>query len=150
MSGLTLVDANVLLDILTADANWLAWSSTKLREAKSVGSIAVNPVICAENAPAFDFEWRKLDAWLSQAGLLKESLPFEAATIAAAAHRTYRQRGGLRNTPMPDFYIGAHAEVCGHKLLSRDDARYSSYFPKVTLITPMRTGDDSGKIENSN
>ena len=98
--------------------------------------MAVNPIIYAEVAPAFEFDWVKLDEWLAHAGILLEPLPFAASTIAAAAHREYRRRGGLRETPLPDFYIGAHAEVAGHGLLTRDDARYATYFPKVTLIAP--------------
>ena len=136
MSGTVLVDANVLLDILTADARWLAWSGAELRSAKAGGAIAVNPIVCAEIAPAFDCEWARLDEWLAHAGILKEPLPFEASTIAAAAHREYRRRGGSRDTPLPDFYIGAHAEAAGHRLLSRDATRYASYFPKVILISP--------------
>ena len=138
MAAAILVDANVLLDILTADRRWLAWSSAELRKAKAGGVVAVNPVICAEVAPAFEFDWAKLDEWLARAGLLKEPLPFAASTIAAAAHREYRRRGGSRETPLPDFYIGAHAEVAGHRLLTRDEARYATYFPKVTLIAPAR------------
>jgi predicted nucleic acid-binding protein len=111
-------------------------SASELRNAKASGAIAVNAIICAEIAPAFDCDWAKLDAWLSAAGILREALPFEASTIAASAHQKYRQRGGTRDTPLPDFYIGAHAEVAGHRLLSRDDARYKSYFPKVILISP--------------
>ncbi len=136
MSGTVLVDANVLLDILTADERWLAWSTAELRSAKASGAIAVNAIICAEIAPAFDFEWARLDEWLTAAGILKEALPFEASTIAASAHRDYRRRGGSRDTPLPDFYIGAHAQAAGHRLLSRDDSRYASYFPKVILISP--------------
>ena len=136
MAGVVLVDANVLLDILTADPRWLSWSSAELRKAKARGAVAVNPIICAEVAPAFEFDWVKLDEWLARAGILKEPLPFEASTIAAAAHREYRLRGGVRETPLPDFYIGAHAEVAGHRLLTRDDSRYATYFPKVTLIAP--------------
>ena len=136
MSGTVLVDANVLLDILTADERWLAWSTAALRSAKASGSIAVNAIICAEIAPAFDFEWTRVDEWLMAAGILKEALPFEASTVAAAAHRNYRRLGGSRDTPLPDFYIGAHAEAAGHRLLSRDVARYRSYFPKVVLISP--------------
>ncbi len=98
----------------------------------------MNPIICAEIAPAFDFDWGRLDRWLTTAGIVKEALPFEASTIAAAAHCTYRRAGGIRETPLPDFYIGAHAEVAGHRILSRDDARYRSYFPNVILISPPR------------
>ena len=138
MAGAVLVDANVLLDILTGDPRWLSWSSAELRNAKASGAVAVNPIVCAEIAPAFEFDWVKLDVWLAHAGILKEPLPFEASTIAAAAHREYRRRGGLRETALPDFYIGAHAEVAGHRLLTRDDARYATYFPSVTLIAPAR------------
>ena len=138
MAGAVLVDANVLLDILTADSRWLSWSSTELRNARASGAVAVNPIVCAEIAPAFEFDWVKLDVWLAHAGIWKEPLPFEASTIAAAAHREYRRRGGLRETALPDFYIGAHAEVAGHRQLTRDDARYTTYFPSVTLIAPAR------------
>lgn len=138
MAGTILVDANVLLDILTDDPQWRSWSSAELRKAKASGAMAVNPIICSEVATAFEFYWLKLDEWLAQAGILKEPLPFEASTIAAAAHREYRRRGGLRGTPLPDFYIGAHAEFAGHRLLTRDAARYAAYFPSVTLFAPWR------------
>jgi predicted nucleic acid-binding protein len=135
MAGV-LVDANVLLDILTADSLWLERSSAELRQAKAGGAILVNPIICAEIAPAFDFDWPRIDEWLARAGIIKEALPFAAAVVAAAAHREYRQRGGTRTSPLPDFFIGAHAEVEGHALLTRDAARYRSYFPRVPLISP--------------
>jgi predicted nucleic acid-binding protein len=131
-----LVDANVLLDVLTADPQWLHWSSTSLRQAKATGQLLVNPIVCAEIAPAFVFDWPRLDAWLAQAGILKEFLPFEGSTVAAAAHRAYRSRGGARDKPLPDFFIGAHAQVMNCTLLTRDEARYRSYFPSVPLISP--------------
>jgi hypothetical protein len=133
---MTLVDTNVLLDILTADPQWLQWSSSKLYEARSAGSLGVNPIICAEIAPAFDFDWARLESWLDVAGFSKEPLPFAASTVAAAAHRQYRRSGGTRTSPLPDFYIGAHAEVGGHILLTRDGVRYRTYFPNVALTEP--------------
>ena len=133
MAGAVLVDANVLLDVLTADPQWLSWSSTELRQAMAGGVVAVNPIICAEIAPAFDFDWIKLDDWLAQAGIFKEPLPFEASTVAAAAHREYRRRGGMRETPLPDFYIGAHAEFASCRLLTRDDARPTSRKSRSSL-----------------
>ena len=136
MAGGVLVDANVLLDILTADSQWLSWSSAELRKAKAAGQICVNPIICAEIAPAFGFDWPRIDAWLAEGGMAKEPLPFEASTLAAAAHRQYRSRGGLRERPLPDFFIGAHAEIAGCTLLTRDPLRYRTYFPKVQLSSP--------------
>lgn len=133
---MTLVDANVLLDVLTADPQWLAWSSASLIDARGSGPLAVNPIVCAEIAPALDFDWRRLDEWLTHSGILKEPLPFAAATLAAAAHDKYRRRGGVRTAPLPDFFIGAHAEVSGLTLLTRDATRYRTYFPQVPLICP--------------
>lgn len=136
MASTILVDANILLDILTADPRWLGWSSSALRSARASSPLAVNPIVCAEVAPAFDCDWPRLDAWLAKAQFVKEPLPFAASSVVAAAHREYRRRGGVRTTPLPDFYIGAHAEVEGHMLLTRDASRYRTYFPRVPLIAP--------------
>ena len=136
MADTVLVDANVLLDILTADPAWLPWSASELQKARTNGAVIVNPIICAEIAPAFDCNWLRLDRWLRPGSFYRESLPFEASVIAAAAHAAYRSRGGKRHIPLPDFYIGAHAEAAGHVLLTRDAARYLTYCPKVSLIVP--------------
>lgn len=136
MADTLLADANVLLDILTADPVWLPWSASALQSARANGPVIVNPIICAEIAPAFDCDWLRLDRWLRAGSFYREALPFEASVIAAAAHAACRSRGGKRDTPLPDFYIGAHAEVAGHVLPTRDAARYRTYFPNVTLIAP--------------
>ncbi len=137
MADTFLVDANVLLDILTADERWLEWSTSELQKARAEGPLVINPIVCAEIAPAFDFDWPQLDRWLQQGSFLREDLPFPASVIAANAHAAYRKRGGNKETPLPDFYIGAHAEVAGHKLLTRDVNRYRTYFPKVELRSPL-------------
>lgn len=96
----------------------------------------INPIICAEIAPKFGFDWKAIDQWLQPSSIAKENLPFEASVIAAAAHDQYRKRGGAKLTAMPDFFIGAHAVVAGHVILTRDANRYRTYFPTVTLIAP--------------
>lgn len=136
MPSSTLVDANVLLDILTADPKWLQWSVATLTAARAAGPVVVNPIVCAELAPAFGFDWQKIRQWLLPSTLVQEALPFEASVIAAQAHAAYRLSGGTRIHPLPDFYIGAHAQFVGHTLLTRDAARYRTYFPLVPLITP--------------
>jgi predicted nucleic acid-binding protein len=65
-----------------------------------------------------------------------ETLPYEAAFLAGKAFIAYRRRGGTRTSALPDFYIGAHAAVRGHRLLTRDATRYRTYFPTVELIAP--------------
>ncbi len=134
MTGI-LFDSNVLLDIATADKNWLAWSQGQFQAASSVGPILVNPLIYAEIAPAFASQ-ADLDLWLDPTLFERSPLPFEAGWLAAEAFIKYRRSQGTRNSPLPDFYIGAHAEVSGLTLVTRDSSRYRTYFPNVTLITP--------------
>ena len=131
-----LVDANVLLDILTADPVWLPWSFGALQKAAEKGRLLVNPIICAELSPAFEHDWTKLSAWLERGAFVLQPLPFEASVRAAVAHSRYRRAGGAKVSPLPDFYIGAHAETEMHQLLTRDSARYATYFPQVQLISP--------------
>ncbi|MBM3882775.1 MAG: type II toxin-antitoxin system VapC family toxin [Verrucomicrobia bacterium] len=130
-----LLDTNVLLDIATADPVWLAWSEREFRAAAARGTIPINPIIYAELAPAFATV-ADLDRWLDPAVFQRLPLPYAAGWIAAQAFLKYRSSGGTKTTPLPDFYIGAHAEVEGHTLVTRDAARYRTYFPNLPLIVP--------------
>lgn len=134
MSG-SLIDANVLLDIATADRTWLEWSQGQVRAAVERGAVYINPIIYAELAPAFATR-QELDRWLDPGMFQRAALPYEAGWLAAQAFVKYRRGGGVRNAPLPDFYIGAHAEIERLTLVSRDAARYRTYFPLVDLIAP--------------
>jgi predicted nucleic acid-binding protein len=134
MSGI-LFDTNVLLDIATADPTRLTWSEGQLRTAAASGPILINPIIDAELAPAFATQ-ADLDAWLDPTIFQRLPLPYPAGWLAAQAFVKYRRTGGMRSFPLPDFYIGANAEVEGFVLATRDAARYRTYFPSVSLITP--------------
>jgi len=136
MGSTILVDTNILLDVLTADPVWLAWSSKQLKLARKEGPVVINPIVCAEIAPAFEFDWARLDKWLLPALFIREGLPFESSVRAAEAFSMDRRAGGTRTSPLPDFYIGAHAEAKGYRLLTRDPSRYQTYFPKVPLLSP--------------
>jgi predicted nucleic acid-binding protein len=130
-----LVDANVLLDIATADATWMGWSQEQLAAAAGSGAVLINPIIYAELAPAFASA-ADLDRWLDPVLFRRAALPYGAGWLAAQAFVKYRRGGGARTAPLPDFYIGAHAEVEQLTLITRDAARYRTYFPAVALITP--------------
>ena len=130
-----MLDTNVLLDIVTADAKWLQWSMDQFRRAAKDGPILLNPIVYAELAPAFDSQ-AALDRWLKPSLFKRLPLPYEAGFRASRAFLAYRERGGSKSSPLPDFYIGAHAEVERWTLVTRDEARYRTYFPKLTLITP--------------
>ena len=134
MSGF-LLDANVLLDIATANATWLAWSENQLRAVAAQGQILINPIIYAELVPAFATQ-SDLDQWLDPAVFHRLPLPYAAGWLAAQAFVKYRRAGGTKTSPLPDFYIGAHAETEGLTLVTRDAGRYRTYFPSVALITP--------------
>ena len=129
----TLVDANVLLDIVTDDEQWMPWSADALSAAAARGDLAVNPIVYAEVALGYD-SIEALDEALRE--FTRLALPYEAGFLAARCHLRYRKSGGTRRSPLPDFYIGAHAAVAGHELLTRDSSRYRTYFPRLRIISP--------------
>jgi predicted nucleic acid-binding protein len=130
-----LVDSNVIIDVLSQDPVWRSWSETALADAADRDEIAINPIIYAEISSGFA-TMQALDARLGDGEFRRLPLPYEAGFVAGRAYVDYRRRGGLRTSPLPDFYIGAHAAVAGLRLLTRDPKRYSSYFPSVELIAP--------------
>jgi predicted nucleic acid-binding protein len=129
----TLVDANILLDIVTQDPGWLSWSEAALREAAEHSTLAINPIIFAEVSMKFD---RIEDADAALVDFTREPLPYEAGYLAGKVFLAYRRRGGAKRAPMPDFYVGAHAVVSQMRLLTRDAKRYRTYFPGLKLVAP--------------
>lgn len=129
-----LVDTNVLLDVYKADPIWMPWSLHQLRSAKP-GQLAINMVVYAELAghPA---EPAHLDQFVDMLGMQMRELSRPAARLAGVAFRQYHQRGGTKTGVLPDFFIGAHAQADGYKLLTRDAGRYRRYFPGIDLICP--------------
>jgi predicted nucleic acid-binding protein len=134
LAGGVLVDSNVLLDIFTEDARWAAWSEARLAEAFDAGQVVINPIVYAEISVAFE-RIETLEAALPER-LGREELPWEAGFLAGKRFIDYRRRGGVRRSPLPDFYIGAHAAVTGRALLTRDANRYRTRLPSVRLISP--------------
>jgi predicted nucleic acid-binding protein len=132
---MTLVDSNILIDIFGHDPSWNAWSKAALETAANRGEVAINPIIYAETSIGFA-RGADLDEALDEAGLRRLPLPYDAGFAAGKAFLEYRRRGGARQSPLPDFYIGAHAMLGGMELLTRDAQRYASYFPRLTMIMP--------------
>lgn len=133
--SVVLVDSSVLLDVLTEDPSWAGWSSEALERCGDENELAINPIIYAEVSIRFE-RIEDLDAALPDAEFRRLPLPFEAGFLAGKSYLRYRRRGGLRRAPLPDFYIGAHAAVSGFTLLTRDTARYRTYFPRLRVIAP--------------
>jgi hypothetical protein len=130
-----MVDSNVILDIATQDPRWGEWSADALEKAANDSPLVINALIYAEISVGYE-TIELLEDVLPADVFRRDALPYEAAFLAGKAFLQYRRRGGGRKTPLPDFYIGAHAAVSGFRLLTRDGARYRTYFPKIPLIAP--------------
>lgn len=131
----TLVDSNVILDVVSDDQEWGDWSASMLVQAAQSGRLVINPLIYAEVSCGYE-RIEDLDDALPVDYFVREPLPWEAAFLAAKAFLRYRRRGGVRRAPLPDFYIGAHAAIAGYTLLTRDARRYTAYFPKLRIVAP--------------
>lgn len=132
----TLVDTNVLFDFLSRDDEWFDWSASMIEDAANRGDVVINPIIYAEVSVRYD-RIEDVDAALPAEYFARAPLPWDAAFLAAKCFARYRRRGGARSSPLPDFFIGAHAAVSGMALLTRDATRYRTYFPKLTIIAPF-------------
>lgn len=132
---MVMVDSNVLLDVITADPIWSAWSTEALQHHLDVGPAAINAIVYAEIAFAVE-RIENVDNLLPSHLYHYLPIPREASYLAARAHAAYRERGGQRQMILPDFLIGAHALVARTPLLTRDQRRYRQAFPGLTLISP--------------
>jgi predicted nucleic acid-binding protein len=130
-----LVDSNVLLDIVTEDPTWFSWSADALAKAAESETLIINPIIYAEVSVGFA-RIEDLELALPPTFFRRDALPWEAGFLAGKCFQRYRRAGGMRRSPLPDFFIGAHAAMGQHALLTRDAARYRTYFPKLTVIAP--------------
>ena len=136
-----LVDSNVILDVVTEDPRWGEWSSSMLASCAETGMLVINPIIYAEVSVGFE-RIEELEDILPADSFRRDPLPWEAAFLAGKCFLTYRRRGGTRRSPLPDFYIGAHAAIAGLPLLTRDPRRYRTYFPQLSLLAPEEEQQD--------
>lgn len=131
----TLVDSNVLLDVLTEDPTWFDWSSAAIESHAERSMLVIDPLIYAEVSIRFE-RIEELEEALPATMFRRDALPWEAAFLAGKCFLQYRRRGGAKQSPLPDFYIGAHAAVARMTLLTRDGGRYRTYFPTLDIVEP--------------
>jgi hypothetical protein len=132
---LILVDTNVLLDLVTGDPLWGEWSQQQLDSAAARDEIAINDIVYAELSVGYA-RIEELDEMIRRAGVVSAAIPRSALFLAGKAFRRYRSAGGIRTGVLPDFFLGAHAVISDSVLITRDAARYRTYFPRVMLIAP--------------
>lgn len=134
MNGI-LVDTNVILDLFLDDPVWANWSESMLTQSSGAGALYINPIIYAELSIVFA-RIEELEEAISRAGFEMLALPKEALFLAGKVFLRYRQSGGKKSLPLPDFFIGAHAAVLNMPLMTRDARRYRTYFPTLQMVTP--------------
>jgi predicted nucleic acid-binding protein len=134
MNGL-LVDSNIILDVFLDDPLWAEWSEAALSEYSRHTPLFINPIIYSEISIGFK-RIEELEAAISSGGFQMLEIPKEALFLAGKAFLNYRKNKGEKRSPLPDFYIGAHAAVSGLALITRDKKRYQTYFPTVKIISP--------------
>jgi predicted nucleic acid-binding protein len=132
----TLVDTNVLIDVVSDNPVWRSWSLEHLEERSASGRLLINEVVYAELALGFDTE-EELDEAVLDLNVFLVWSPKSALFLAGHAFQRYRHSGGARIGVLPDMFIGAHAQVARLPILTRDARRYRTYFPEVELITPL-------------
>jgi hypothetical protein len=133
----TLVDTNVIADILTPDSKWQAWSIDRVDECRRQGALSTNEIVFAELSARLSSE-ADVQMVLTSLAIAFERIPTAGLFAAGQAYRKYRAAGGSRSNVLPDFFIGAHAQVTGATILTRDPRPYRTYFPDVDLIAPER------------
>ncbi|MEX2466488.1 MAG: DNA-binding protein [Gemmatimonadota bacterium] len=131
----TLVNSHVILDVRTEDRRWFEWSSAALEEQAERSVLVINPLIYAEVSIRFK-TIEDLDDALPASMFRRDALPFQAGFLAAKGFVKYRRAGGERRSPLPEFYIGAHAAIAGMTLLTREGSRYLTYFPSLQIVSP--------------
>lgn len=140
----TLVDSCVLLDVITGDKQWAEWSAARIAAAIDEGRAVINPLIYAEVSVGYETA-EELEELLPPADYEREPLPYLAGFAAGKAFLRYRRGGGQKRSPMPDFYIGAHAAIAGYRLLTRDVSRYRTYFPTIDIIGPTQADAETAE-----
>jgi predicted nucleic acid-binding protein len=130
-----IVDSNIILDILTEDKEWYDWSSEQLINLSEDNELIINQVIYSEISIRFS-SIEDLDDVISESGFKCENLPWEASFLAGKCFMQYKKNSGAKSSPLPDFYIGAHAAITKRPILTRDKARYKTYFNRLKIISP--------------
>jgi len=129
------VDSCVLLDLFTNDLNWAEWSENILEQYSQTNTLYINSIVYTEISIGFN-KVEEVEKAISELGIKVLEIPREALFLTGKTFLKYRKNKGTKHSPLPDFFIGAHASVSKFNLISRDVNKYKTYFPQVKLIHP--------------
>ena len=131
------VDSCVLLDLFTNDPRWAEWSEKTLEKYSLTNTLYINSIVYTEVSVGFN-RIEEVESVISELGIKVLEIPREALFLAGKVFLKYRKNKGTKNAPLPDFFIGAHATMSRFDLITRDSAKYKTYFPQVKLIVPSK------------
>ena len=134
MNGI-FVDSCVLLDLFTNNPSWVEWSESILEKYSQTNTLYINSIVYTEISIGFN-KVEEVEKAISQLGIKVLEIPREALFLTGKAYLKYRKNKGTKNSPLPDFFIGAHVSVEKFDLITRDTNKYKTYFPQVKLIHP--------------
>jgi predicted nucleic acid-binding protein len=136
MNGV-LMDSCVLLDLFTNDLTWADWSETVLEQYSQTNTLYINSIVYSEVSIGFN-QIEEVEDAISKLDIKVLEIPREALFLAGKVFLEYRKNKGTKQSPLPDFFIGAHASVSKLALITRDTRNYRTYFPQAKLIQPER------------
>lgn len=131
----TILDSDIVLDLIHRQLPFFEWSKRWFENCARQGELVMNAIVFAEASAGF-LNFQDAASVLAKLGARQEEIPADAAYSAGRAHRLYRERGGMRERVLPDFLVGGHAWVKNYRILTRDAARYRTYFPTLNIIAP--------------
>lgn len=132
----TFIDTNVIIDVLDSAAAKHASCIDKLDEAMAKGPVFICDVVYSEASMGMSNKGA-IDAALALLHLTRAPFSDEALYRAGLAYKQYKDvNNGPKNNVLPDFFIGAQAEVDNSPLISSDHKRMTSYFPALEVICP--------------
>jgi hypothetical protein len=129
------VDSCILLDLFTDDPKWANWSESVLGKYSQSNTLFINSIVYTEVSIGFN-RIEEVEKAIEQVGVKVLEIPREALFLAGKVFLDYRRNRGTKSSTLPDFFIGAHAAVSSFDLITRDSARYKTYFPSITIICP--------------
>lgn len=134
MNGI-FIDSCVLLDLFTNDPQWANWSERMLDKFSQTNTLYINTIVYTEISIGFA-KIEVLDAAINELGIKVLEIPREALFLTGKTFLKYRRNRGTKKSPLPDFFIGAHVAISKFTLVTRDVAKYKTYFPQINLVSP--------------
>ncbi|MDO8979948.1 MAG: type II toxin-antitoxin system VapC family toxin [Afipia sp.] len=131
----TFVDTNILIYLLNDQEAFHGWAKEAVAERRNYGPLVVCDIVYSEFSVSME-DLEKTNSAIAQLAMERLQFTDEVLFRAGKAYQQHRQNGGSKSNVLPDFLIGAQAELEDAPLVTNDQKNYKTYFPKLTIIQP--------------